>query len=122
PFLLYLPYTAPHWPLHALSEDIEKYKGIYEIGWDSLRNQRYNKMQELGIIDSTFRFSPREEDVPSWTDAEDKDNWVRRMMVYAAMIDRMDQGIGKVLQLLKKNGAFENTLILFLSDNGASPE
>lgn len=122
PFLLYLAYTAPHWPLHALPEDIQKYEGRYEMGWDSLRTLRYQKMLETGIIDSSYALSPREEGVEAWESAENKEDWSRRMTVYAAMIDRMDQGIGKVFNVLKQNNAWDHTLILFLSDNGGSAE
>lgn len=122
PFLMYLAYTAPHWPLHALPEDIQKYEGKYELGWDSLRAIRYQKMLDLGIIDATYALSPREEGVDAWEDVEDKEDWAKRMAVYAAMIDRMDQGIGKVFNTLKQNDAWENTLILFLSDNGGCAE
>lgn len=122
PFLLYLAYTAPHWPLHALPEDIEKYRGKYDLGWDSLRTVRYEKMLSMGIIDSSYILSPREEGVDAWENAENKEDWARRMAVYAAMIDRMDQGIGEVFNTLKENGEWDNTLILFLSDNGGSDE
>ncbi len=122
PFLLYLSYTAPHWPLHALPEDIRKYEGRYAIGWDSLRQERYDKMLHIGLLDSVFRLTPREEGVVPWEDARDKADWAKRMAVHAAMVDRMDQGIGRLIQELKDNELFENTLILFLSDNGASSE
>lgn len=122
PFMLYLAYTAPHWPLHALPEDIAKYEGQYDMGWDSLRSQRYQKMLEMGIIDSSYQLSPREEGVEAWEDAENKEDWAKRMAVYAAMVDRMDQGIGKVFNALKQNDAWDNTLILFLSDNGGCAE
>ncbi|WPP49208.1 arylsulfatase [Catalinimonas niigatensis] len=122
PFLLYLAYTAPHWPLHALPEDIQKYEGKYALGWDSLRDLRYQNMLEMGIIDSTYALAPREEGVAAWENAENKEDWARRMAVYAAMIDRMDQGIGKVVNTLKQNNAWDNTLILFLSDNGGCAE
>ncbi len=122
PFLLYLSYTAPHWPLHALPEDIQKYRGRYAIGWDSLRQQRYQRQLSLGLLDPAFRLSPREAGVPTWEEAADKPDWARRMEVHAAMVDRMDQGIGRLINELKANGMFENTVVLFLSDNGASPE
>ncbi len=122
PFLLYLAYTAPHWPLHALPEDIQKYENRYQVGWDSLRNERYRKMTDLGIIDPTFRLSPREASVPAWMDAGEKEVWAQKMAVYAAMIDRMDQNIGRVFEQLKQAGAWDNTLILFLSDNGGCAE
>jgi len=122
PFFLYLAYTAPHWPLHALPEDIAKYVGKYDIGWDKLRERRYQKQLELGIIDPKWALSPRDPEVPSWDSVENKEDWAALMSVYAAMIDRMDQGIGRVLETLKKIGAEENTLVLFLSDNGGCHE
>lgn len=122
PFLLYLSYTAPHWPLHALPEDIQKYEGKYDKGWDELRDERYERMQGMGIVDATFRLSPREEGVSSWQEVENKADWSSRMEVYAAMVHRMDEGIGKVVNTLKSHGVLDNTLIFFLSDNGASPE
>ena len=122
PFCLYLSYTAPHWPLHAWPEDIEKYRGRYRIGWDQLRRQRYQRLVDLGLVDPKWPLSPRDEGVPPWEDVGDKDEWDLLMAVYAAMIDRMDQGIGKVLDTLKKTGVEDNTLVLFLSDNGGCHE
>ncbi|WP_375582620.1 arylsulfatase [Cyclobacterium xiamenense] len=122
PFLLYLSYTAPHWPLHALPEDIRKYRGRYAIGWDSLREERYQRQLEIGLLPTGFRLSPRESGVPAWEEVADKADWEKRMEVHAAMVDRMDQGIGRLISELKVNGMLENTLVLFLSDNGASPE
>jgi arylsulfatase len=122
PFFLYVAYTSPHWPLHALDEDIKKYEGKYTQGWDLLRNQRYRKMVQLGIITEKYQLSPRTTGIPSWENAEDKDLWVRRMQVYAAMIDRMDQGIGRVVNTLEKLNKLDNTLILFLADNGGCAE
>jgi arylsulfatase len=122
PFFLYLPYTAPHWPLHALPEDIAKYEGAYMKGWDVLRRERYARMVRLGIIDPKWPLSPRDPEVPAWEDVEDKAHWDRLMAVYAAMIDRMDQGIGRVLAELEAVGAYDNTLILFLADNGGCAE
>lgn len=122
PFFLYLPYTAPHWPLHAWPEDISKYADTYRIGWDTLREQRYRCLLDLGIIDPKWPLSPRDSEVPPWDGVENKDDWARRMAVYAAMVDRMDQGIGRVLDALRKTGAEENTLVLFLSDNGGCHE
>lgn len=122
PFFLYVAYTSPHWPLHALDEDIKKYEGKYADGWDSLRNQQYRRMLKLGIIDAKYPLSPRTEGIPAWKDAEDKELWIRRMQVYAAMIDRMDQGIGRVIDALKKANKLDNTLIIFLADNGGCAE
>lgn len=125
PFFLYLPYTAPHWPLHAFPEDIAKYKGSYlNGGWDSLRVHRYNRMIELGIIDANWPLSPRHPSVPAWETLSDsaKAVWDHWMAVYAAMIDRMDWNIGRLLASLQETGALNNTLIVFLSDNGACHE
>ncbi len=122
PFLLYLAYTAPHWPLHALEEDIAKYRGKYGMGWDKLREQRYERMVKQGIIDPKWKLSPRDSEVPAWDGVENKEDWDLRMAVYAAMIDRMDQGIGRVLDTLKRQGMEENTLVLFLADNGGCHE
>ncbi len=122
PFFMYVAYTSPHWPLHALKEDIEKYEGKYSEGWDSLRMQRYRKMQELGIIRKDCKLSPRTEGIPAWKDETEKDLWTRRMQVYAAMIDRMDQGVGRVIEALKKSNELDNTLIIFLADNGGCAE
>ncbi len=121
PFFLYLAYTAPHWPLHALPEDIKKYEGIYDVGWDRIREQRYKKMIESGIIDNDTKLSPRMEHVKPWNELSEEEKQLnsRKMQVYAAMIDRMDQNIGKLIDKLKELGEYENTMIMFLSDNGA---
>lgn len=122
PFLLYVPYTAPHWPLHAHEEDIAKYRGRYDAGWDALRAERHARMIELGIVRPEWPLSPRDAQVPPWSDVEDKDRWSLLMAVYAAMVDRMDQGIGRILHALEAKGQLENTLVLFLSDNGGCHE
>ena len=122
PFFLYLAFTAPHWPLHAWPEDIAKYQGKYAAGWDELRKQRYERLKELGIIDPKWPLSPRDDEVPPWNDVDGKEDWDLRMAVYAAMIDRMDQGIGRVLDALEKIGAKDDTLVVFLSDNGGCHE
>jgi len=122
PFLLYLAYTAPHWPLHALPEDISKYEHVYDLGWDHLRSERYEKMLELGVIDESYSLSPRSSGLASWQEMMDKNDWSLRMTVYAAMIDRMDQGIGRVMDQIHAMDAMDQTLIIFLSDNGGSSE
>ena len=122
PFLLYLPFTAPHWPLHAKPADMAKYKGKYAMGWDALREQRYARQLEMGLIDEKWKLSPRDPDVPAWGDAGDKPRWERRMEVYAAMIDCMDQGIGRVVEKIRSLGKLDNTLIVFLADNGGCHE
>jgi arylsulfatase A-like enzyme len=101
---------------------VAKYEKLYEQGWDITREKRYQKMMKLGVIDKRHVLTERPNDIPAWIDAKDKKNWVRKMAVYAAMIDRMDQNIGKLISTLKANGQFENTLIVFLSDNGGCAE
>lgn len=120
PFFLYVAYTAPHWPLHAFPKDINKYKNNYNFGWDSLKIFRYNKQIELGISDKSTVLSPNSEQVKSWESADKnrKQEWPNEMALYAAMVDHMDQNIGRLIAKLKELGQFENTLILFLSDNG----
>lgn len=122
PFFLYLAPAAPHWPLQAPEEDINRYRGMFLDGWDNLRIRRYERMRQLGLLDSSWPLSPRDPDVPAWDTVRGKVYQDRLMAVYSAMIDRMDQGIGRVLRKLNSMGAEENTLIVFLSDNGASHE
>ena len=122
PFFLYVAYTAPHWPLHALPEDIARYKGRFDAGWDQLRIERLRRMVAMGIIDAAWELSERDSRVPAWDDAPDKQWQTRRMEVYAAQIDRMDAGIGRIVRALERNGQLDNTLIMFLSDNGACAE
>ena len=124
PFFLYLAYTAPHWPLQAFEDDIAKYRGKYKIGWDELRKRRLEKQVELGLIDPKWQLSPRTPKIPAWDTLDDKkkDEMDLKMAVYAAMIDRVDQNIGKLVMFLKENDAYEDTLIFFLSDNGGCQE
>lgn len=124
PFFLYLAYTAPHWPHQAHEEDIDKYRGRYLSGWDQLREDRYVRQIELELFEKAYPLSPRDAKVPAWSSVDKglREELDLRMAVYAAMIDRVDQNIGKLLGVLKSRGLFENTLILFLSDNGACAE
>ncbi len=122
PFFQYVAYTAPHWPLHAPEEDVAKYYGRFDDGWDQLRKERLERMQTLGIVDPAWNLSERFEAVPAWEDVTHKDWEARRMEVYAAMVDRMDRGIGQIFSELEASGQWENTLILFLSDNGPDTE
>ncbi|MGN7724041.1 arylsulfatase [Chitinophaga sp. 22620] len=120
PFFLYVAYNAPHWPLQAQPEDIAKYRGKYSIGWDSLRTQRIAGLKKLGLINANTTIS-RDEEVPAWASLtyDEQKLWEKKMEVYAAMIDRMDQGIGRILAKLKALKKDDNTLIVFISDNGA---
>jgi arylsulfatase A-like enzyme len=123
PFLLYLAFTAPHYPLHAWPKDIAKYKGVYDGGYETIRKARYERMVKAGLVD------PAKNPLPAW----DGDDWkalsdearakeIKRMEIYAAMLDRVDQNVGRVVAKLKAQGKFENTVILFASDNGGCAE
>ncbi|MCX6327355.1 MAG: arylsulfatase [Bacteroidia bacterium] len=122
PFFLYLAYTAPHDPLMAWPEDIAKYRGKYKAGYKTIRDARYKKMLELGMVDQSMKLS--EQTAIDWESLteEEKDQEDLRMSIYAAMIDRIDQNIGKLLKKLEETGKLDNTLILFASDNGACAE
>jgi len=122
PFFLYTAFTAPHYPLHARPQDIAKYEGKYMQGWDALRKERHQRMIEMGIVDKRWPLTPRDADAPAWDTVTDKKAWDRRMAVYAAQIDRLDLGIGRILQKLREIGAEDNTLVLFLADNGGCAE
>jgi arylsulfatase len=122
PFFLYTAFTAPHWPLHAREEDVAKYRGAFDAGWDVLRERRMARLNELGILDDSASLSERDSSQPAWNDAEYKQWQLRRMEVYAAQIDRMDKGVGRILAALEEGGALDDTLVIFLSDNGASDE
>ncbi|MEJ7826919.1 MAG: arylsulfatase [Segetibacter sp.] len=121
PFFLYVAQTAPHWPLHALPEDIKKYENTYKIGWDAIREQRLKKMVEKGVFPANKNLlSPRYKGELKWDEYPGKEWEAYAMAVRAAMVDRMDQGIGRIIKTLRETGELDNTLILFLSDNGAS--
>jgi len=122
PFFLYVAYTSPHWPLHALPGDIAKYRGKYMGGWDALREKRHRRMIEMGIVDAKWDLTPRDPRAPAWSDAKNKEWQDMRMAVYAAQIDRMDQGIGRIIAKIKEVGAEKNTLVMFLADNGGCAE
>ena len=120
PFFLYVAFTAAHWPMHALEKDIAKYQGRYDSGYEAIRKERYQRMIDLGLIDeSNTVLWPMPED---W---KEKEHWEwdkRNMEVYAAMVDSMDQGIGRIIDSLKNTGQFENTLICYFQDNGGCAE
>ncbi|MBI2273613.1 MAG: arylsulfatase [Bacteroidetes bacterium] len=123
PFFLYLAYTAPHFPIHSPDEAlITRYEKIYASGWDIIRKERYAKMKKLGLVDASYHLTERPADIPAWENATDKKTWIRKMAVYAAMIERMDQNIGRLVATLKANGQYEHTMIVFLSDNGGCAE
>ena len=123
PFLLYTAFNAPHYPLQAPEQDVKKYDGRYDAGWDKLRAARYAKQLKLGLVPGTWKLSERPDHVPAWDSLSRKEQqWeADRMEVFAAMVDLVDQNVGRLVQHLKDKGVFENTLILFCSDNGACP-
>lgn len=122
PFFMHLAYTAPHWPLHALPEDIAKYENVYKVGWDKIREERYKRMKELKIFGDSDNFLSPRHFQDAWEENKTREWDARAMAVHAAMIDRLDQGIGQLTATLEKNGELDNTLILFMSDNGCSSE
>ncbi len=122
PFFLYVPYAAPHWPLHAPAEYVAKYKAIYRRGWDHIRAQRFRRLQETGLVDAAWQLSAKDPVARAWETVEHADWEAHRMAVHAAMIERMDDGIGRIVAELERQGRLDNTLILFMSDNGASAE
>ncbi|MCG8697461.1 MAG: arylsulfatase [Bacteroidales bacterium] len=124
PFFLYIAHTAPHWPLHAKEGDIAKYKGMYDEGWDVLRERRYQKQLEMGLFNEQTAPITGVMGGSDWNKLtpEQKKYQASKMMAHAAMIDCVDQGLGRIIAALEENNQFENTIIIFLSDNGASPE
>ncbi len=122
PFLLYLAYTAPHWPLHAWPEDVQKYRGKYMIGWDGVREARLRRLQSMGIVDDSWKLTVR--DAVAWETLSrtKQDEMDLRMAIYAAQVDRMDQNVGKVVKALEDLGELDDTLVFFLSDNGGCAE
>ncbi len=119
PFFLYVAYTSAHWPMHAPEKEVAKYEGTYDQGFEPIRTARYGRAIELGVLDRAWPMSPP---AASWEKNEHKEWDIRCMEVYAAMVDRMDQGIGNIVNELKKQNAFENTLIVYLQDNGGCAE
>jgi arylsulfatase len=121
PFFLYMAHYAPHWPLHARPEDIARYRDLYRrLGWDAARRARWQRIVEQGILPEGVQLAPRDPRAVAWTDAPHQDWEAERMATYAAQIDSLDQSVGRVLAALRDRGADSNTLIFFLSDNGAS--
>ncbi|WP_168566227.1 arylsulfatase [Crateriforma spongiae] len=123
PFFVYLAFNAPHGPLQAWPDDVARYRGKYKTGWDQLRRDRYQRQLQMGLVRSEWALPRRPDTIPAWDElsAEDQDFEDLRFSTYAAMVDRMDQAIGRVVDHLSNTGELDNTLILFLSDNGASP-
>jgi arylsulfatase A-like enzyme len=124
PFFAYLTYTAPHWPLQVPADYIDKYKGKYDIGYDSLRVIRFNKQKVIGIVPANAALGPRNPAIKPWIDLspEEKKTESRKMELYAAMVDNLDEHIGRLIEFLKDSKQFDNTVIVFMSDNGAAAE
>lgn len=119
PFFLYVAYTAAHWPMHALPQDIRKYEGMYDDGYAPTRRARLKRMRELGVVEDHWELSPQAGD---WDQVKNKEWESATMEVYAAMVDSMDQGIGRIVAELKRQGVFDNTLVLYMQDNGGCAE
>ena len=124
PFMWYLAYNAPHFPLQAKPEDIAKYRGQYKVGWNEIRRQRHERLIELGILPKGTLLSPPPAYLPQWSSLseKEKDTQDHYMATYAAMIDCLDQNIGKIIKELKELKVLDNTLIIFLCDNGSAAE
>jgi len=124
PFYLHLCYNAPHFPLQAPAEEIAKFRGMYKTGWGSVRDTRYAKQLELGLIDKAWAKSPRPESVRAWKDVptDEQDRFDHLMATYAAVVHHMDKAVGNLVDGLKRRGILDNTLILFMSDNGGNAE
>jgi arylsulfatase A-like enzyme len=124
PFFLYLAHNAPHFPLQAPAEDIARWRGKYKAGWDALRQARYERQLKLGLIDPAWPLSPRLEAVPAWSTLtpEQQDRYDHIMAIYAAVVEHMDKAVGVLVEGLRQRGELDNTLILFMSDNGGNAE
>lgn len=124
PFFLYLAFNAPHFPLQAPQETIAKYKGKFNDGWDRMRQPVYEKQVEMGLIDKKWPLAPKHPDVPDWDQLkpEIKERMAHIQEIYAACVDRLDVAVGTLVEGLKERGELDNTLIVFLSDNGANAE
>lgn len=123
PFFAYLPFSAPHWPLHAPKENIAHYQGRYDAGWNALRQERLERQKQLGILPSGISMEPPATMLP-WSDfsSDEQRAHARKMEIYAAMVERMDWNIGRVIEQLRTTGRLDNTVVIFLSDNGAAPD
>ena len=122
PFFLYLAYTAPHWPLQAPTETIKKYRQVYSSGWGSLRKERLARLKAAAIVPDATTLATVDDGTPLWSEIDNKDWFIEKMAVHAAMVEHIDQGVGQVINALRAHGELDNTLILVLSDNGTSAE
>lgn len=119
PFFMYVAFTAAHWPMNAPEEEIAKYRGKYDAGYEPVRRARYERLKKLGLVDPRWPMTPT---AGEWDRVSNQAWEARCMEVYAAMVDRMDQGIGRLVEALRKSGQLDNTLLLFLQDNGGCAE
>ncbi len=122
PMFMYVSYTAPHWPLHARPADIERVEGRYRDGWDAMREARFKRLREMGLIDEAWDLSPRDSRIKAWDQTPNHPWQERRMEVYAAQVEQLDRGIGRIVKALKESGRLQNTLLMFLADNGGCAE
>lgn len=122
PFFVHVCYTAPHYPLHAKPEDIARYRNQYKMGWDKLRQLRHERQIEMGLIDPQWTLPPRDPEVKPWDNFPDQDYQDHLMATYAAMVETMDRGIGQIINTIDQQGIAEETVIMFLSDNGGCAE
>lgn len=122
PFFLYVPFNAPHWPLHAPEDDIARYDGVYDEGWDELRRRRFDRQVDSALLDGSWELSERDAEVPPWDETADHDWQARRMAVYAAQVELMDAAVGRLVETLRTTGELDDTVIIFLSDNGGCAE
>ena len=122
PFFAYLPFTAPHDPLHVPDDWLDRYAGRYDTGYDELRAARTAAARRLGLVPEHAPAAPRPDYVPAWNDLPpaEQQHAARAMEIYAAMVENLDHNVGRLLTLLKERGMYDNTLILFFSDNGAN--
>ncbi|MEM9478398.1 MAG: arylsulfatase [Verrucomicrobiota bacterium] len=122
PLFLYVAFTAPHYPLHAREETVQSYNGVYDVGWDVIREKRHANLIKEGIIPAGTKLAPRDPASIPWEDDPHQDWQAHRMQVYAAMVTEMDAAIGRIVESLRKEDRLENTMLVFLSDNGGSNE
>ena len=123
PYFLYVAYTAPHWPMEVPQENIDHYDGVYDVGWDEIRQARYERQLEMGIIDESTELSARPSNVSAWDNyGGNKELQSYTMQKYAGLIERMDEGVGQILDAIDRSGEADNTIVMFLSDNGGCSE
>ena len=124
PFFVFAAYTSPHWPLQVPEAELNRYKGVYDQGYDVQRDKNFKAMKVAGIVSSSSELPPRNDAIPAWESlgSEEQKNESRKMELYAAMVENLDGHIGRLLEYLKKHDLYENTLIVFMSDNGAAAE